>query len=247
MPEAVKVTGMVLSTMPIGEYDRRIVLLTSDRGKINGFVRGARRPGNNMMAASQPFVFGEFMLYEGRNSYTFSSAKVTEYFDGLREDMEAMCYGSYFLELADYYARENEDSYEMLALLYLSVKNLVKAIIPKELIRSIYELRMLVINGEYPNFFSCGECGEKENLSHFSVRKRSMLCEKHASGTDLLKLGPASLYAAGFIVTTPVKKLFSFQLSGDALAELRLVLDRYMQSIIDKKFKSLEMLELLAQ
>ena len=96
---------MVLKAAPSGEYDKRLVILTRELGKITAFARGARRPGNSLMAAGRSFVFGTFRLFQGRDAYTLSSAEITNYFDEIAMDMEAACYRSYFLEIADYYSR----------------------------------------------------------------------------------------------------------------------------------------------
>ena len=117
MREQVILTGMVIKSAPAGEYDRRLVILTCERGKITAFARGARRPGSTLMAASAPFVFGTFALYEGRDAYSLVSVDVQNYFREITEDMEAACYGSYFLEFADYYGRENLEAVETLKLL----------------------------------------------------------------------------------------------------------------------------------
>ena len=40
------VQGIVIKSINIGEFDKRITILTRDRGKIGAFVRGARRPSS---------------------------------------------------------------------------------------------------------------------------------------------------------------------------------------------------------
>lgn len=149
MREQIEVTGVVLKTSPVGEYDRRLVILTRERGKITAFARGARRPGNGLMAATAPFVTGKFALFEGRDAYTMAGAEVTQYFREISLDMEAACYGSYFLEFADYYGRENMEAADTVTLLYLSFLALLKKAIPNRLVKLVFELKLMELNGEY--------------------------------------------------------------------------------------------------
>ena len=84
MVNQITLTGMILTAAPIGEYDRRVVILTRERGRISAFARGARRPNSALMGVTSPFSFGEFTVYEGRTSYTLVSASISNYFQELR-------------------------------------------------------------------------------------------------------------------------------------------------------------------
>ena len=149
MRETLELTGMVLKVSPVGDNDRRLVILTRERGKITAFARGAKRPGSQLMGVTRPFVFGTFRLYEGRDAYNLQGADITNYFSELATDVEAACYGSYFLEFADYYSRENMEASEELLLLYQSLRALMKPALPNPLVRAVFELRCMVINGDY--------------------------------------------------------------------------------------------------
>ena len=59
MGQACVLTGMVLKTAPAGEYDRRIVLLTREQGKVTAFVRGARRAEERAAGGYGPVLFRE--------------------------------------------------------------------------------------------------------------------------------------------------------------------------------------------
>ena len=150
MQEQIKEKGIIIKAEPIGEYDRRVVILTENRGKISAFARGARRPNSKFVATTNPFVFGNISLFVGRNSYTLTDMEAVEYFDSLRLDLDKSMYGMYFLELADYYTRENNDDKDMLKLLFVSLKALSRGLIDNRLIRAIYELRAVTVNGEFP-------------------------------------------------------------------------------------------------
>lgn len=245
MVETITVVGMVISSMPISEYDKRLVILTKDFGKITAFARGARKPTSPFLAGSRPMSFGEFTLYRGRNSYTVTGMKMNEYFSNAMSDVDSMYMGMYFLEFADYYGREGIEAGEILKLLYFSMKALSGSAIPKKLIRCIFELKMLVINGEYPNMFYCGNCGEKENLDFFDLTHNTMLCKNcHGTVNKDKQIEVSTVYALQYIITSPVNKLFQFNVTNHVLDQMENIIHGYIKKHIDRKFNSLDFLEI---
>lgn len=245
MREQLRLTGMVLFAQPVGEYDKRVVVLTRERGKITAFARGARRPGSSLLAVANPFVFGTFFLYEGRNAYTMVQAEVQNYFLELAADYEAACYASYFMEFADYYTRENSEDSQMLKLLYVSLRALLNPRLDQELVRYVFELKAMVLNGEYPEVFSCNCCGSQEHFYGFSPEKNGLVCEncRNQARGRLIVLKESAVYALQFVVATPPEKLYTFTLTEDIFTQFRSVVDVFREKYIEKTFKSLEILK----
>lgn len=250
MSDLITVQGVVLSAMPMGEYDKRIVLLTRERGKVSAFAKGARRPNSPFLAAANPFVFGTFTLYEGRTSYTLNQVSVTHHFVELAAAYPGVYYGYYFLELADYFGHEGTDEREMMNLLYVSVKALLNPHIDDRLVRCIYELRTMAVQGLCPALFQCISCEKealKEEQIYFSQEMHGVLCQTCArSVRDARPLSEAALYAMQFIVSTPMGKLYTFSVKEDVLLELERVIHTYTDRNTDRKFKSLEILKVMS-
>ncbi len=219
MQDFTTVTGMIIGAVPIGEYDRRLVLLTKERGKITAFARGARKPNSRFVASTNLFCFGTFKLYAGRDSYTLSETEISNYFEELRMDFEGAYYGMYFLEIADYYTRENNDEREMLKLLYQSLRAISHPTLKNQLVRAVYEIKSVVINGEFP-----GIPGEI------------------SKGRKYLD---STYYAVEYIMNSSIEKLYTFNVTEEVLNELRDIGTWTRKHCLMGRFKTLELLDTL--
>lgn len=221
MQDFTLVTGMIIKAVPIGEYDRRLVLLTKEKGKIAAFARGARKPNSRFVASTNLFCFGQFKLFAGRDSYTLAETEITNYFEDLRVDFEGAYYGMYFLEIADYYTRENNDEREMLKLLYQSLRALAHPAYQNTLVRAVFEIKSVVINGEFPGIPSkTGDSKTEEYL-------------------------PATKFTIAFIVDSSIEKLYTFTVTKEVLREVREIGSWTRRHFLTGRFKSLEILDTL--
>lgn len=250
MSDLITVQGVVISAMPIGEYDKRIVLLTRERGKISVFARGARRVNSPFMAAAEPFVFGNFTLYEGRTSYNLNQVNVTHHFMELAAMQPGVYYGYYFLELADYFGKEGTDEREMMNLLYVTVKALLNPHVEDALVRCVFELRTMTEQGYCPELAACENCSKDEPAEGkvlFSQEHHGILCQSCAVGVrDAVRISGATLYAMRYIVSAPMGRLYTFSVTSEVLGELERIIHTYIEKNTDRKFKSLEILKIMS-
>jgi DNA repair protein RecO (recombination protein O) len=174
------------------------------------------------------------------------SVNITNYFEELRKDLEAAYYGIYFCELADYFTHENDDGTQMLKLLYQTLRALTQDSIGRKLVRTIYELKMLVLGGEAPQVFQCVKCGDDEDNHYFNSEAGGLVCLNCSKGIlNCIRVNDSTIYTLQYIVTSTIEKLYTFTVSNEVMAELKHCVDNYKGIYIDKRMKSLELLEKL--
>ena len=152
MTEEITVKGIVLSVSPQSEYNKRVMLITDRLGKICVFAQGAAKQNSKLIGKLRPMTAASFKLSKGRSAYNLHGVELIDSFYELSKDLEGSLYGIYFLEMAEYFAQEGMEEGEakrMLNLLYVSLRALREGKLGRKLIRAIFELRLLVIEGEY--------------------------------------------------------------------------------------------------
>ena len=222
--------GIVLSSMPIGEFDRRVSILTKAEGRISAFARGARRATSPLAASTLQFTYGEFTLNVRRDSYDVKNIENVRSFSTLYSDIEGTCYGAYFCEIMEFLTRENTDESEQMKLLYVTLLALTYESIPNRLIKCIFELRAIANYGE----------GMRAEGMYYSPKDDGLI-EFAASGSR--KVDTSTLHSVQYIESVPASKLYSFSVTDNILDELEYICDDYMKRHIDRPLKSLEVLK----
>ncbi len=239
--------GIVIDSANVGEYDKRLVLLTATLGKITAFVKGARRQNSPFLATANVFCFGTFFLGKGKDSYYINKVESIKFFDELRNDYLGACYGAYFLEYTNYFTSEGLEAKGIIHLLVMALKALSNKELDNELTRMIFEMKMFAYAGEYPEVNNCTYCGVPTSNAAFSFERDGIVCKKcyeeKGRGRSLVYLSPTAIYTMKFILSTNPQKLFSFRLKDDVKAELEHFVEDFKYKHIDKEFKSLRVLK----
>lgn len=231
--------GIVIKENNVGEQDRLVTLLTEKLGVIRAFARGARSVKSKSLSATGLFAYSHFYIWCSTDKYVIREAEVQEVFFGLRDDIEKIALAQYFAQLALELAPQEENSKDYLRLMLNTLHFLSENKKPSELLKSIYEMRILSMAGYMPRLECCVNCGRFESpVMYFDARGGELFCSDCSS--DGMRLSLSALSALRHIVYSDFEKLFSFTLGGTALNELSGVTERFLLEQTERKYTTLD-------
>ncbi len=230
----IKVKGIILSESNMGDYDKMLTMLTPNLGKISCSAKGARRPQSALLAGTQLFCFGDYLLYKGTSTYHINSCEPIEIFYKLRTDLDkletAIDINKIILEVTN----ENENSYNILQLYLNTLYVISETDKDLKLTESIFKLRLLSLIGFKPRIDKCINCGQSEKLEYFSIKDDGFKCKECAKqDKSAIYMSESTLNAIKYTVLSPIKKLFSFDLKNEALEEFKLITKIYFKEKLE--------------
>lgn len=230
----VKTKGIVLAETNFSEADKMLTVLTPDLGKISCVAKGARRLQNKLMPTSQVFAFSDMILYRGKSdTYYINSAELIEPFYSLRVDYDKLESAMSCIKFVKKNVEENQSSVQILKLLLNTIYLLSIGEKDADFVKDVYELKATCLLGYTPRVTSCVECGDNNTIG-FSMKKNGMVCKKCGIiDKSLIELKPGTIATLRYIVTSDLKKLFSFNITEDITKELKLFNKIYLKEKLE--------------
>ncbi len=233
-----KINGIVLSENNMGDFDKMLTILTPNVGKISCVAKGARRPKSALLAGTQMFCFGEYLVFKGSQTYHINSVEPIEVFYNLRIDLDKLKYAVHINKIIQDVTQENQNCYKILQLLLNTLYIISETDKNLDMILGVFKLRLLCVLGFMPNVMQCVNCKKNEELIYFSIRDNGLkcgICGKQDTST--IQISKSTMNAIKYIVTAPPKKLYSFNLKEEALEEFKLVSKIYFNEKLEKEYK----------
>ncbi len=151
--------AMVLRRSDWRDYDRMVTLFSPDMGRVEAVVRGCRRPRSPLINAAEPFCAGEYTLSEEKGRFTVTACQVQESNFPIRQDVDKLTHGAYYLHLTGLAALPGEANEELFLLTLKALAFLSYSTLPPELITAAFELHFLQLSGQAPRVDRCVTCG----------------------------------------------------------------------------------------
>ena len=234
--------GLILTDTAVGESDRLVTVLTRDSGIIRGFVRGAKNLKNLNFASTQPFSYSQLSIYKGKTSYVIDESRLIRSFYNVQFDLQRLALAQYMCELAVRNIPENVYSSEILDLMLNCLHVLTATDKPAGLVKTVFEIRFAVLSGSMPDILYCSGCGKYDSETmFFEYEKNRLLCSDCVREEQTVcTLSRGAVTAFRYIALAEPKKIFSFTLSDTSLRQLSDCAEKYILSLSDTRFRTLD-------
>lgn len=222
-----KVKGIVIKTQDYGETHKIVTIFSSNVGKITAIARGAKKNKSRLAAVTQPFIYGDFLIYISSGLSTIRQGEIINSLRPIREDIVKTAYAAYIVELTDkIMENKTPDFYiynELLQTLHWIANN-----IELEIPIMMYEFKLFERGGFAPVIQQCVNCNRKNELASFSITEGGLLCKNcFKLDENAIILSPALVRLLHILKNIDVERIGNISVKKENLLLLRNIFNAY--------------------
>lgn len=204
------VEGFIIKEEPNKEYDKLLTILTREYGKIKVYAYGVKREHSKNLNSTSLYTYGQYELAINGDYYTLVSSKIIRHYEDIAKDYDKICMASYFLEILYNTTYENIESDDKIDLLHFALTALIKGVMDIKLIKSTFDLKLLLCEGLVSN----------ENIDE--------------KDSELVK------YTYNFVLNTPFEKVFAYNIEGKEKVDFMHKVDNLIKNNLNFESKVLK-------
>ncbi|RID89455.1 DNA repair protein RecO [Peribacillus asahii] len=240
-----KCEGIVIRRSDYGENNKVITIYTREFGKIGVMARGASKPNSRLASVTQLFCYGYFLVTPSTGLGSLQQGEMVDSMRFIREDLFATAYASYIIELLDRSVDDKKANPYLFELLYQTLHYINEEYDP-EVLKFIFEMKMLPVNGIHPVLNQCALCAETEGVFAFSLREAGFICHRCFDKDPYhLKLSPAAVKLLRLFYYFDLSRLGNISVKPETKKELQKIIDAYYEEYSGLHLKSKRFLKQL--
>ncbi|PLT30973.1 DNA repair protein RecO [Peribacillus deserti] len=238
-----KCEGIVIRRSNYGENNKIITLYTREWGKIAVMARGASKPSSRFSAVTQLFNYGSYLVQPSKGMGGLQQGETVSSMRAIREDIITTAYASYIVELLDKSVEDRKPNPYLFELLYQSL-NYINEGYDSEIIKFIFEMKMLDVLGLHPTLNQCAICGATEGNFSFSIREGGFICHRCLEKDPYhLKISPAAVKLLRVFYYFDLSRLGSISVKPETKKELEHVINSFYEEYSGLQLKSKKFLD----
>lgn len=234
-----KTDAIVIRLVEFSESSAVVTLFTRDFGKVSGLAKGARRPKSAFESALDLLAVVRIVfLHKSSDALDLlTEAKLQRRFRAATRDLSRLYAGYYIAELLNDLTDPSDPHPELFdaadaALLALDGDGDVAAIIVR------FELTLLRLVGQLPEFETCIECGTpiaSTGRIAFGHLSGGVLCSKCRSGKRQVASISAETIAMLQSVVKEERPWHETRIQRERLGEVRGLMNQYLANLLGRR------------
>ena len=155
----IKTNAIVLRYADYRENDRMLTLFSPTMGRMDALCRGCRKQNSPLLAASETFASGEFVLWQRGDRLAVEACSLQDSFYPLREDWDRLEHGTYLLELCLGAVQPEQENERLFLLLLRSLAHLAYGDAQPRRVTAVFLMGIVSLMGFRPSVGRCQRCG----------------------------------------------------------------------------------------